>query len=73
MPKDFIRRKGRRSPHRKNFKQPLVAGTRLWRLRQTKRRAIIKISGEVSSGGEPKKCFSGTLPACLYATNKSTA
>jgi hypothetical protein len=61
MPKDFIRRKGRRSSHRKNF-----LGTRLWSLRQTKRWAIIKISGEVSSGGEPKKCFSGTLPACLY-------
>jgi hypothetical protein len=28
--------------------------------------AIINISGEVSSGGEPKKCFSGTQPPCLY-------
>jgi hypothetical protein len=66
MPKDFIRRKGRVSAHRKNFKQPLVAGVCLQNLRQTKRRTIIKIGGEVSSGGEPKKCFSGTLPPCLY-------
>jgi hypothetical protein len=30
-----------------------------------KQRALIKISGEVSSGGEPKKCFSGTQPPYL--------
>jgi hypothetical protein len=60
MPKDFIRRTGRRSARLKNFGR-----TRLQSFRQTNGGLLIKISGEISSGGEPQKCFSATHNACL--------
>jgi hypothetical protein len=58
MPKDFILRTGRQSARQKNF-----GGIRLQSFRQSSGGLQSKISGEVSYGGEPQKCFSATHTA----------
>jgi hypothetical protein len=53
-----------------SYRQAGCAAEKLWENPPTepspnKRRVTFKISGEVSYGGEPQKCFSATQPACL--------